>query len=231
MGGWPPCPRGSSTAPSPATSGFQLAAGEGGEEQWLQELAIKGKEEPGGRGDKGQGCLRPHDKGAGSMALSVSPVLVLGHSASGQETETLAGSSSTAHVSWKRSRAALLQPQCRAELLGSQVCVASSPGLCSALRAGAPTPRSVPPSFHKSSHSDSSHSASRPCLMCLPQKAAPHPMEQPRRNTPPPPPPADSFPPQKTSEAQARVKVYCAGFAIFQHLKNCAEVGGAQMEG
>ena len=115
------------------------AGSSGEEEQWLQELAIKGKEEPGGRGDKGQGCLRPPDKGAGSMALSVSPVLVLGPSASRQETETLAGSSPTAHASWKRSQAALLQPQCRAELLGSRVCVASSPGLDSALGAGAPT--------------------------------------------------------------------------------------------
>lgn len=99
---YPPHPRGSSTCSQP--SHIWIPAGSSREEgqQWLQELAIKGKEEPGGRGDKGWGCLPPQAKGARSLALSARSALVLGRSASRRETETLAGSSSPAHVSRKR---------------------------------------------------------------------------------------------------------------------------------
>lgn len=72
---WPLRPhysRDPACAPSPATSGFQLAAGVA----VATGIAIKGQEEPGGRGDKGRDCLpprAPQAKGAASVGCPSDP--------------------------------------------------------------------------------------------------------------------------------------------------------------
>ena len=117
--------------PAPITPGIQhaLAAQPHLDSSWqLQHgggavaagMAIKGKEEAGGRGDTGQGCLQPHAplaKGAASVALSLRPGPVLSHSAGSGETETSAPSPSTAP--WGKRRGG-----------GSPADTVSSRGLC-----------------------------------------------------------------------------------------------------
>ena len=103
---WPLCPhypRDPACAPSPATSGFQLAAGVA----VATGITIKGQEEPGGRGDKRQGLPSTPGtagQGCGQCGLSLRPRPALSHSAGRRGTKASAPSPSRAPVSWGKRR-------------------------------------------------------------------------------------------------------------------------------
>lgn len=161
MASLPPSPRGSSTAPSPATSGSQLPArGRGGAVaagtcHQRQGAAWR-------RGDKGQGRLQPQAPGrvlVRCVALPRTHPPILSHSAGGWETEASAGS-----------------PPLPCLLGGSPVAATHGTWLVATSQSQSQPwgHASLPhPLGHPSCLPSPLDSAPRAPMMCLPQKVAP----------------------------------------------------------